>query len=832
MQERITKGLAAQFEQHRIVVWSDPDDEMREAFEAVDLPEVIKARVQNNEFALKHRILREQPKQKFLLYRTGPKPADLANWLLDVELGHGTFKADQIAMWRTELGLPDRFDAALRQHEEFFRSAKRLEKLKSVIRGDDTETAIRLRMLAICAGADGGLDTVIETLLQDLARDADDGLRLVTRVGLAEFLWKQVGAQYGYHSDMPGVKDFAITLFKSAYRAALAEDPILGPEALVVFRRWKNNRNAADAFGALSEQFAAELGIETDLRQRDFRKLVGADHFEAIDKALIIALVREVAERTSSPTEVQGWIRQRRQSHWYGEYRDLYEAIGYAAAFQQALAQHNFGMTSLAEGVQRYASTWFAIDQLYRKFIFHMRRSRQATLMQPLFEQVENHYVNNYLLRLNDSWQKHVDAVTAWGAEGVMSQRNFYSEQVGKFRRRDQRICVIISDALRFEVAEELLTRIRTVDRYEATIEPMLGCLPSYTQLGMASHLPNTALEIADNDTSWVLVDGQSSAGLENRKKILATGRAEDRTIAVKSEDFMNLNKEDARALLSGHDVLYIYHNKIDAIGDKPATEDEVFSAVEDTIEEIIRLVKKLTAANASNITVTADHGFIYQHRPIEESDYSTAAVLGDRILYRDRRFILGHGLQPQHGLRHFTSAEAGLQGSVEILIPKSINRLRLQGSGSRFVHGGATLQEVVVPVVTISKKRQSDISQVEVSIVGANRQITSSQLGVLLYQETPVSEKVQPRRLRIGLYSEGGQLISDSHTHDFDLRADAAREREVPLRLLLAKSAADFNGKEIILRLEEQVGDTSHYRIYRETRYILRRSFAADFDF
>ena len=832
MQERIAKGLAAQFEQHRIVIWSDPDYEMRETFEAVDLADVVKVAVENNEFALKYRVLRDQPNQKFLIYRGGPKPAALDNWLLDIELGHGTVKADQVAMWRAELGLPERFDTLLTQHQEFFRSAKRLEKLKAVIRGDDTETALRMRMLSICVAGDGGLDAVLEALLQDLAKDGDEGLRLVTRIGLAEFLWKQAAAVYGYRSDPPGVTDFAITLFKSAYHAALGEDPLLAPEALVFFRRWKNNRNATDAFARLSGLFATELGIEEDLRRRDFRKLVEADQFEAIDKALIIALAREVAERTSSPTEVQSWVRQRRQSHWYADYRDLYEAIGYAAAFHQALAQANLGMTSLGEGVRRYASTWFTIDQLYRQFIFHMRRSGQATLMQPLFEQVENHYVNSFLLRLNDGWQKHVDTTPVWGADGVLPQRDFYREHVGRFRRRDQRICVIISDALRFEVGEELLTRIRTVDRYEASIEPMLGSLPSYTQLGMASLLPNDVIEVADNDSGMVLVDGQSSAGLENRKKILSTSRAGDRSTALKAEDFMNLNREEARALLSNHDVLYIYHNRIDAIGDKRETEEGVFAAAEDTIEDIIRLTKKLTAANASNIIVTADHGFIYQHRPIEESDYSTADVAGDTILYRDRRFILGHGLQPQHGLRHFTSDQAGLQGSVEFLIPKSINRLRRQGAGSRFVHGGATLQEVVVPVVTISKKRQSDVSQVEVSIAGANRQITSSQLGLLLYQETPASEKVRPRRLRIGLYSESGQLISDSHTLDFDLRAEAAREREVAVRLLLTKGADEFNGKEVVLRLEEQVGDTSHYRSYRETRYMLRRSFASDFDF
>ena len=147
----------------------------------------------------------------------------------------------------------------------------------------------------------------------------------------------------------------------------------------------------------------------------------------------------------------------------------------------------------------------------------------------------------------------------------------------------------------------------------------------------MASLLPNGVLQIADNDSGTVLVSGQSSQGLENRRKILATGRAGDRTTAVKAEDLMGMDKDQARALVRDHDVVYVYHNLIDAIGDKRDSEERVFEAAEDTIEEIVRLVKKLNGANANNMIVTSDHGFIYQHRPIEESDFSSAPSRGGR---------------------------------------------------------------------------------------------------------------------------------------------------------------------------------------------------------
>ena len=65
----------------------------------------------------------------------------------------------------------------------------------------------------------------------------------------------------------------------------------------------------------------------------------------------------------------------------------------------------------------------------------------------------------------------------------------------------------------------------------------------------MAALLPNTTLEIADDDTGLVLVDGQSTAGLENRQKRLANGRSGDRADAIKADQFMGLNRDDSRAL-------------------------------------------------------------------------------------------------------------------------------------------------------------------------------------------------------------------------------------------------------------------------------------------
>lgn len=832
MSSQIQTALTRLFDKHRIIFWYDTKQELRGDFETVSIPHVEKLEIANNEYSLKYRVLRESPDQKFLLYKEGPQPEDLDNWLLDVQLAHGEFRTDQVAIWLSELELGLEFAEVAQAHAEFFQAIKRKDALKKLLKSDDTAGQLRLKMLAVCAGSEPRMDSVVENLLQQLAEERDDGIRLIERCGLDSFLWEQLTRFYGYEASEPSLRDFVIELFKSCYAMGTDGEVKLTGDALVFLKRWKDSRQFEQGFETLSAECAEVLGIEQDLGKRDFRDLVELDYFRLIDQKIISDLVRAVVGRTVTSGDVALWVRQRRQGHWYEEFRHLYEAIEFAARFVQMLGEARLTMGSLSEGVQRYSRSWFQLDQLYRKFTYHVRMSGQASLMGELSEQVENLYSNNYLLKLGDGFQVHVDAAPRWEAYPVVQQKAFFEHWVRPYLRKDKRICVIISDAMRYEIGDELLGLIRQEDRYSAELEPALSTLPSYTQLGMAALLPNKSLAIADNDTGTVLVDGQSSQGTVNRTKILQVA-LDGRGQAVKAEDFMQLNREDSRELLKGNDVLYIYHNRIDHTGDKMHSEGQAFEAAEQTLGDLIRLIKKLTAANANNLLITADHGFIYQNRELDESDFLGDAVSGDDIRYRDRRFVLGKGLSASPAFHHFSSEQLGLDGEMEVQIPKSINRLRLKGSGSRFVHGGASLQEVVIPVLKVNKKRQSDVSAVEVDILrGASSVITSGQLAVTLYQSGPVTEKVQPRHLRAGIYTQSGELISDSHELSFDLTSENPRERELQVRFVLSRKADEANGQEVFLKLEEQHAGTSHYKEYKSLRYLMRRSFTSDFDF
>ena len=125
----------------------------------------------------------------------------------------------------------------------------------------------------------------------------------------------------------------------------------------------------------------------------------------------------------------------------------------------------------------------------------------------------------------------------------------------------------------------------------------------------MAALLPHETLRIDETNTGVVLVDGNSSQGTENRRKILERALL-GRATALQAEALLGMTRDESRALFHEHEVVYIYQNRIDAMGDKRDTEEKVFEAVETALDELILIIKKLTAANVTNVLVTADHGF------------------------------------------------------------------------------------------------------------------------------------------------------------------------------------------------------------------------------
>lgn len=822
--------LERRFNDHRVVFWHDPEGQYSSDIDSLDLPGVTTLRVANDEYAIKYRLLQEQPNDRILVYRSGQVPAGIGNWLVDLELAYGIFTADRSSLVSQDLGLTaNGIDEVVQEHEKFFNAGKRVQSLKALLNPDDDAARLRAKMSAVVLGQkEHSLLEITRTLLSENAKGQHAKFDALADYGLDTFYWRGVASIYGYESAAPSIDDFILWIFRKAIDGFTSDRPGGFQNIQLDFASLRNDRRSQDALSTLAKRASSDLDYKASIEDATFRDLVGIDLFEETDQKIIADLARAVTEHTVTAREVADVVRARQSSVWIDSYRQLYTAIGAAADLLSALNKIDFSFASLDEALERYRADWFHIDQLYRQFTYARRTFEGPHPLEPLREQVEKRYTNKFVYELGNAFQQQVDAADQWKSATMRSQRSFYGDYVEQLVRDDKKAVVIISDALRYEVAEELGSRIRQEDRFDADLEAVLGVLPSYTQLGMAALLPHRTLKHSA-DGKIVLADDQPTNGTAFRKKILETVGG----TAIQTEDFKALSPEERRELFKNNRVLYVYHDVIDATGDRQGTERRVFEAAEQTLSELVDLVKKAANANATNIFVTADHGFLFQDEELPEQFFLSESPQGDNILVKNKRYVLGHGLKVDFAFTTFSSVQLELDSDIEVQIPKSIHRLRLPGGGSRFVHGGATLQEVVVPVLAVNKKRRSDTRLVNVKVLPDTDKITTGQLVVKLFQSEPVSDKVQPRVLRVGLYV-GETLISNDPQPEltFDSVSAEQRDRYQSIQLLLNKDANDYNNRAVEFRLEERIPNTNQWRVYEKAIYTLKRSFMSDFDF
>lgn len=821
--------LKGRFESQRLVFWHDTDGEYASELDALDLAGVTTLRVKNNEYAVKHRVLHDEPTTKFLIYRGSAVRPGTGNWLLDLELAYGVFTDDRTALIRQGLGLTGSgLDDMVRDHEKFFRAAKRVQSLRALLTADDDADRLRAKMCAVLLGQDEhSMLELTRALLTENARDDRDKYEALAEQGLDSFHWTGVAKIYGYEASEPSVDDFVLWMFRQAINGFASDTPAALRNIQLDFASLRNDRRSADALAMLARRASESLSYASSIEDAELHELVGHDVFEDVERKIISTLARAIVERTMSAREVFETIRARQSSIWVDSYRELYVALGAASEVLSKLATEKFEITSFDDGLDRYRKSWFRIDQLYRQFHFAARTTEYAGPLEALRLEVEKHYANRFLYDLGNAWQQQVDAVDNWRSVALRPQTMFFADYVEPIvRKGNRKAVVIISDALRYEVADELRSRIRQEDRFDATLEAILGVLPSYTQLGMAALLPHKKLGHS-HDGDPVLVDGQRSDGTANRNKVLAPVDG----FAIQAEEVLSMPRGELRELYGAHQVLYVYHDRIDSTGDKARTEPQVFQAANDALRDLVDLIKRLTNANATNILVTADHGFLYQDTALADAFYLSTKPQGDDLVVTNRRYVLGRGLKDDPAFRRFQPEQLGLSSDLEVQIPKSIHRLKLPGAGSRFVHGGASLQEIVVPVLTVIKKRKSDTRPVNVEVLPETDKITTGQLVVKFFQSEPVSEKVQSRTLRAGIYV-GETLISNQPELIFDQPSDDKRDRYRSARMLLSQDANEFNNRSVEFRLEEQIPNTTQWRVYQRAQYLLKRSFTSDFDF
>ena len=810
-------SLTTELPQKRhIIFWYDSKKEFKDLIDELNLTNVkiIKLTksvdkkgdaIYTNIFKTKYTLEVIDTESNYLIYSEYSRAIDSENYLLDIEKYSEFFEADKSAMIVEELKLDRtnyRFGEIIRECSSFFANKERREKLIKLIENPESldDEEFKLSILTTISGA----KTVdILEILKNIILNRNK-LQDIEKWMNLEFLFTEIKKKFDI--EVTSFEQFLKILMVTHFYFELGKKPHTNLENY--FKGKKNelyiftdsllqNKQSSEIIRAEFYELAKDLNIKDRIDELELDHSIKGTAFEYFDKIIIKDIIEIFNSEIIDYDKYKKYIEIRLDnSLWREEYQHFYNAL---------LAINDFfrikdsliieDREELREIFKDYTKNYFLIDKLYRDFYYSydkIKNSELAPLFDTLKSKIDKFYEIDYLEKLLALWSSKV-----YEREKLPQQRNFYKNNIVK---ADVRTVVIISDALRYEVGYEISQKLRKeANVKEIKIEAMLTDLPSRTFLGMANLLPCKKERDIDLVSAKVLIDGIDSQGTENREKILKVSCEE--SSAISFDNFYKLNRAKQEEFIKGKKVIYIYHDSIDAIGDKGKTENNTFNACKDAVENIVSLSKLLSSLGVVNIYITSDHGFLYEKKEVEE--YNKLELKNTKYKSIGKRYAIYEKEVEEKGC--VTLKLDSLYG----VFPEKNQRIKASGSGLQFVHGGASPQEMIIPLINYKSGANSKkISKVQVRIRESVAKITSNLTKFSIYQIEAVSikDKFIERDVSVALY-DGDVRVSDEKKlklnsieentiHDFRLTLSGEHKR-VTLKVIDIESGDILDSKE-----------------------------------
>lgn len=826
----------------RLVFWYDADASFEDSVDGLNLDGVgILKLTQTNAFRTKIYLEHEDPVGQYLIYAPFQKPDVEHNHLEDTLEYSKQFYADRLSLIAADIGLPDRFRSSLQKKAAFFGIGKKntreivrrtndfIERAKEV--DLHTADADMIELLALCVVAKARNVTIDDLMYAVFSSEDIEKQEIISafeKAEIADDFWKICSSRFGYEESKPTLLKLVLSLFavhackdfEDAYPESwklYLQDSVKNKTTniSVLLDNMMNNLIYQEAFDNISDIAARELDVSNAFSKVRLENLMNSTSFKTIDELIIKWIIgRELAEDMSASMvgmSIPEICDMRKRRHF---------GTGFTAEYEALEAGYNLlnvvGFTPekhLAEIEKAYVKHDYMYDTYYRHFIRSLDKVADSSWFEELKVLIQNVYQNEFLEKIVYSWN------AAYILEGKSCslglQTDFYRTKIAP---KKEKVVVIISDAFRYEAAKELSLKFEDDPNCEVQMDAMMGTLPSYTALGMASLLPHDELSMTEDKDHVVLVDGTACATTEQREKILQ--KANSNSVAVTFERVLEMNTKEMRELTTGQEVIYIYHNRIDATGETSRTENSVFEATQTTIKEIFLLIKTLSkSANVYRFYVTADHGFIYSGKKLEPTDKLENEA--SKAAFVDRRFIIDDKDLTVEGVFSVPMRDALRNASLMryAMFAKGMSVFKC-GGGMNYVHGGSSPQELVIPALFVKTQRGLVATEdVKLNLITDIRRITNLKVKMDFFQEQAVSDTVKAAVYRLKFVSDEEEIISNEvllqadskdekpgnriYTVTFDIkRKSYGPEHKYYLKVINEKTGIEIMSRQIIMDL------------------------------
>lgn len=557
-----------------------------------------------------------------------------------------------------------------------------------------------------------GNDGLLTAWLVSDARDGD----IVSKEATRE-LTKLVKARLGLDlvADSPLSKLRAITLryvLAGEFRLDLscnapaslestAKPPSKNEESAVreIARRLRTGH--ADTYAAFADRVEQELGLKN--AKLPAGALGGIDTFRFEERMLLKHAGDLIA---SGKFDVAlGLVAEREQCFWLG--RDVARKAQWEAARRMAELGNATVQVKAAVGktsgdaaawfdayVTQSGFGWFRLDQAQRRLEAWVANLDEEPEERPLG--VVRRAYEDAIHAMAEGFTKALGKA-GWTVPGALHQTHIWSEVV---TAKPKPVAYLLVDAMRFEMGVELSERLPKTS--EVAVRAAVSALPSITPIGMAALMPGASSSFAVVEQGGKLgarIDDAFLPDLVARKKHTAARVPELVDLAL--DELLSLQPSKLTKKLDGVQLVLVRSQEIDHAGETGFT-FQARQVMDTVIDNLARAIRKLAAAGIEHAVVSADHGHLFFATDRDES-MRTDAPGGDTVELH-RRCWIGRGGATSAGCVRVPASSLGYASDLEFVFPAATGVLKA-GGDLAFNHGGPSLQELVIPVLTVRTK-------------------------------------------------------------------------------------------------------------------------------
>lgn len=497
-----------------------------------------------------------------------------------------------------------------------------------------------------------------------------------------------------------------------------------------------------------------ELG--TDIRDEDLIRWYGTDaNYYYIPEGLCLPILRSLMEKAimEAPKKAMAKLEELKVKH--SDNNEVGAVIDYdmlvARYYECALSLGSITLNQPDDYLHKYRDEYYLIDQLYRQSIECFCKISPTIALYDAVQKVKRNLDVQYAKlcnRINLEWMRCVKDAGGMNAVHGLRQQDFYDSLIKGIQKK---VVVIVSDALRYEVAQELIG-VLAARKHIARLNMGIAMLPSETKFCKPALLPHRSLRL------YAEVDGTQNMGVDNRildtmdKRTEQVDAYRQGAVCVDYETVSKYEPKNREIFSLKHPLVYVMHNTIDDRSHSATTKD-IVNSCRDAINELETLVHQLHESyHVTEVYITSDHGFLFNDQVFEDKDKHKVT---EDALEKSTRYYLTQSVAAVPGIVKFPLSEvSGMEeDDIYVAVPEGTNRLQAPAGGYRFTHGGASLQELLIPIIISRQERVNTKTPVGVMVLDRNLSIQASRLRFKLLQTDAVSMEMKARTIKVALY-------------------------------------------------------------------------------